>query len=1154
MICTECQSENSFDAIFCDHCGARLKTACPKCGEPNRGEAMFCKKCGQTINQLATIAPASIAGVPSPDSYVPKHLAEKILASRQSLEGERKQVTVLFADIRDSMKLIEGRDPEEAQKIIDPVLQVMMDAVHRYEGTVNQVLGDGIMALFGAPLAHEDHALRACYSALAMQEEMRRYRRRLGQSEEAGLQIGIGMNSGEVVVRSIGNDLNIDYSALGHTTHLAARMQELAGPGATLLTASTLRQVEGFVQVKSLGAVQMKGVSQPVETHELVGATTARTRVQAGAARGLTPLVGRRTEIEVFSKLIEQVAGGKGQILAMVGEPGMGKSRLVHEFTRHQLRSDYLVLVAASASYGKATPYFPIIEMLRRYFQIADGEGSERIQERVMTHILELDKVLKEVLPPILSLLGALPDEVHPSAAIAQFNDVVDATERYLAMDPHQRRRLTLDAVKRVLIRETQRQPLLVVFEDLHWIDSETQAFLDSLIESLPMTRILVLVDYRPEYSHGWSDKSYYTQLRVEPLQPTSAEELLQHLLGRNADLAPLKELLIRRTEGNPFFAEESVRSLVEAGVLVGEKGAYRPSLRIDEIRIPSTVQSVVADRIDRLPIEEKHLLQMAAVIGVIVPFRLLRSVAELPDGELYEYLAKLQSAEFICETSLFPEVEYSFKHALTTEVTYGALLHERRTFLHARIVKALEEMTENISHDHLEKLSHHAVYGEIWDKAVSYSKEAGGKAMGRSAYREAVIYFDRALASLEHLPKSRHISEQAIDLRLDLRNALFPLEELERLLENLRAAESLSEALGDQRRLGRISGYLVHYYTLMGDREKATESGRRGLALAQALGDFALQIQLNYYLGRAYYYMGEYGAAIESHRRNIASLSSATAHECFDMECPPSILCRVFLVMCFAETGEFADAVEYGKDAMRIAREIDHSFGSVYADFGIGFAYLRKEDVGAAIAVLERGLERCRVADIPVQFPLVASALGLAYVLSGRVAEGTALLEQAVGQTASKRSSGQAFRLSWLSEAYLRAGRIEEAASHAELALEFSRNHQERGREAWILRQIGKIHARRNPLGVDRIELFYRQALEQANELKMRPLIAHCHLSLGELYVQIDQSVKAQKELSTAIDLYRFMGMTAGLREAEISLTKIGQTVPSTSQTVATH
>jgi tetratricopeptide (TPR) repeat protein len=412
------------------------------------------------------------------------------------------------------------------------------------------------------------------------------------------------------------------------------------------------------------------------------------------------------------------------------------------------------------------------------------------------------------------------------------------------------------------------------------------------------------------------------------------------------------------------------------------------------------------------------------------------------------------------------------------------------------------------------------------------------------------VIYFDRALASLEHLPKSRHILEQAIDLRLDLRNALFPLEELDRLLENLRAAESLSEALGDQRRLGRISSYMVHYYTLMGDREKATEASRRGLSLAHALGDFPLQIQLNYYLGRAYYYLGEYGQAIEFHKRNIESLSSGTIREYFDMECPPSILCRVFLVMCFAETGEFGAAIEHGKDAIRIAHEIDHSFGSVYADFGIGLAYLRKGDLGAAIVVLERGLERCRVADIPVQFPLVASPLGLAYVLSGRVAEGTALLEQAVGQTASKRSSGQGFRLSWLSEAYLRAGRIEEAASHAELALEFSRNHQERGREAWILRQLGKIHARRNPSEVDRIEFYYRQALKQAEELKMRPLIAHSYLSLGELYTQIDQSDKAQKELLTAIDLYRSMEMTAALREAEIALAKIADPVPSATQT----
>src|SRR5262249_21088954 len=424
MICTECQSENSSDAIFCDHCGARLETACPECGELNRGGATFCKKCGQRLDRVGAVALKTEQKSAASDVRVPEHLAEKILASRHSLEGERKQVTVLFADIRGSTRLLEGLDPEEAQKIIDPVLGVMMDAVHRYEGTVNQVLGDGIMALFGAPVAHEDHAVRACYAALAMQEEMRRHRRRLDQSEESGLQIGIGLNSGEVVVRSISNDLNVDYSALGHTTHMAARMQELAAGGIILMTASTLRQVEGFVQVKSIGVVPVKGVSRLVEAFEVVAATMARTRVQAAAVRGLTPLVGRRSEIEVFRKLVEQAAAGKGQILAMVGEPAMGKSRLVHGFAGLQVRPGWLVVVAASGSYGKATPYFPLIEMLRRYFQIGDGAGSDHICDQVAIHILELDAMLKDAIPPILSLLGALPDKVHLSAALAQCRDV----------------------------------------------------------------------------------------------------------------------------------------------------------------------------------------------------------------------------------------------------------------------------------------------------------------------------------------------------------------------------------------------------------------------------------------------------------------------------------------------------------------------------------------------------------------------------------------------------------------------------------------------------------------------------------------------------------------------------------------------------------
>jgi hypothetical protein len=369
----------------------------------------------------------------------------------------------------------------------------MMGAVHCYEGTVNQVLGDGIMALFGAPLAHEDHAVRACYAALAMQEEMRRYRANRGQSDELGLQISIGLNSGEVVVRSISNDLNVDYSALGHTTHLAARMQEIAGAGAILLTTATLREVEGFVEVKSLGAVQAKGVSRPLDAYELVGATSARTRLHAAATRGLTPFVGRKTEIETFQKVIEKSAAGHGQIFSMVGEPGMGKSRLVYEFTHSHVPVDWLVFEAPCVSYGKATPYFPVIELLRRYCEISGGDAAEIIQEKIVDQVLELDGMLNDAIAPILSLLGVPPDHKEDGLASHGSNDrrqdVGDAIRKFNEMDPQQRRRQTFESLKRLMIRESQKQPLLMVFEDLHWIDNETQAFLDNLVESLPMAR-----------------------------------------------------------------------------------------------------------------------------------------------------------------------------------------------------------------------------------------------------------------------------------------------------------------------------------------------------------------------------------------------------------------------------------------------------------------------------------------------------------------------------------------------------------------------------------------------------------------------------------------------------------------------------------------
>src|SRR5262247_613700 len=599
MLCPQCRFDNRANISFCEECGARLDVTCSSCGAAVPPGRKFCGTCGKPLTTQAEPTPRFA----SPEAYTPKHLAEKILTSKSALEGERKQVTVLFADLKGSMELLADRDPEEARKLLDPVLEHMMDAVHRYEGTVNQVMGDGIMALFGAPLAHEDHAVRACYAALRMQQSVEQYAERVFRSHGVPIQIRVGLNSGEVVVRAIGSDLHMDYTAVGQTTHLAARMEQMATPGTILLAPATLQLAEGYVQVAARGPVAVKGLPNPVEIYALTGASAQRTRLHAAAARGLTRFVGRDAEIEQIRRALALAHEGHGQLVALVGEPGVGKSRLVYEFTHSHRTQDWLILEASSVSYGKAISYLPVIDLLKAYFKVHDRESHREIREKVTGKLLNLDRSLEPILPALLALLDVPVEDTH-----------------WQAMDPAQRRQRTLDAVKHLLLRESQGQPLLVAFEDLHWIDAETQALLDGLVESLPTARLLLLVNYRPEYQHAWGGKTYYRQLRLDPLPSTSAGELLAALLGSDASVAPLGILLVERTDANPLFLEEGVRTLVETGALAGKRGAYRLTRPVEQLSIPATVQAILAARIDRLDPEARRLLQTAAVIGQDVP------------------------------------------------------------------------------------------------------------------------------------------------------------------------------------------------------------------------------------------------------------------------------------------------------------------------------------------------------------------------------------------------------------------------------------------------------------------------------------------------------------------------------------------------------
>jgi class 3 adenylate cyclase/tetratricopeptide (TPR) repeat protein len=948
----------------------------------------------------------------SPQAYTPKHLAEKILTSKAALEGERKQVTVLFADLKGSMELLADRDPEEARKILDPVLERMMEAVHRYEGMVNQVMGDGIMALFGAPLAHEDHAVRACYAALAMQEAIRRGSEELRRAQGLEVQIRVGIHSGEVVVRAIGSDLHMDYTAVGQTTHLAARMEQLAPPGTIRLTAETLRLAEGFVQVNPLGPIPVKGMAELVEIFELAGAGLVRRRLHAAAARGLTRFVGRESELKALFQALDRAGAGHGQVVALVGEAGVGKSRLVWELTHSHRSHGRVILESGSVSYGKATAYLPVLDVLKAYFQIEARDDARRIREKVTGKILTLDRALEPFLPAFLVLLDVPLDGLE-----------------WQTLDPTQRRQRTLEGIKRLILRESQIQPVLLVFEDLHWIDSETQAFLDSLVEGLPTARILLLTNYRPEYQHGWGGKSYYTQLRINPLPAEGAQALLEALLGEDRKLQPLKQLLIERTQGNPFFLEESVRTLVETKSLVGQPGAYRLVQALPTIQVPATVQAVLAARIDRLAPEQKHLLQSAAVIGKDVPFALLKAIADVPETDLHRELASLQAAEFLYETNLFPDLEYTFKHALTHEVVYGGLLHERRRALHVRILETIEQLYSGRLAEQAEQLAHHAFRGEAWPKAVTYLRQAGTKAVARSAYREAIGLFERALSALAHLAEKPETLREGIEIRVELGPVLIAVKgasasEVETVYAE---ARELCDRLQETSRLFPVLWGLWYVNFSRGRFQAARELGEGLIGVAQRRNDPALLLEAHHTLWPTLAHMGELllaqphlqqGLALYDPRQHRSHVSLYGGHD-------PGVCCRYYLAMTLWGLGYPDQALTRIREAATLAQELTHPLTTALAVFFAAWLHLQRGEHRAAAEKAEAVVASGTTQGIAVWPEMASMLLAFLIVEEGRHADGIAQLQAWVA-SAKKRLWGwrDIFCLCLLAEASLKAGR----------------------------------------------------------------------------------------------------------------------------------
>jgi class 3 adenylate cyclase/tetratricopeptide (TPR) repeat protein len=1107
MQCPRCQHDNVPRASFCSACGSRLAVECARCRHANPPGGRFCNACGG----------------PLPDAPTREDLAGRILASRDAVEGERKHVTILFADLKGSLELVAERDPEEARALLDPVLERLIDAVHRFEGTVNQVMGDGIMALFGAPLSQEDHALRACYAALHMQESIGEYAAEMRRRRGAEPQIRVGLNSGEVVVRSVGSDLHMDYTAVGESTHMAARMEQMAPPGAIFMTASTFRLVENYVDVASIGAVPIKGLAAPVAVYELKGMTTPRSRLQVAAARGLTPFVGRHSELRILADAQSRAAAGRGQVVAVVGEPGVGKSRLLWEFLRAGRLDGWLVLEAGGLPYGKHTSYQPIVALLRAYFGLVSTEPVTA-RERISAALGP--QAAAEFVAPLMAIL-----------------DLPVQDDRWAKLTEDQRRRRTLEAVKYLVSRRSHETPVCLCVEDLHWIDAETQAVLDGLVDTAPSCRLLLLVTYRPEYEHTWGTKTYYSQVHVDPLPASGTQTVLDALLGRAADMAPLKHLLAARTDGNPFFLEESVRHLVDTGVLQGERGAYhldRTSDASDLRHLPETVQSVLAARIDRLLPEDKRVLQAASAIGKDVPRTLLEAVVERGEQDLDASLSRLQARELLYERGFFPEVEYTFKHALTLDVAYGSLVRDRRRILDARIVSAIERRYPTLPAEQLDRLAHHALRGEIWDKAVLYCREAGARAFARSAHRTAAAYFDQTLSALTRLPSTRETMELAIDVRLDLRYALSPLGEYRRLLETLTEAQQLAERLDDRRRLGTIASFLCNYFSLRFDFARATEHGERALAIATALGDVGLSAVSNANLALTYFAQGQYRRSVDAAMR-VTALKGDLERERFGMTMPAAVFGRSVASWSLANLGDFAAARHVADEAVTIAESLDHPHSVIFACIGLGTVHLRQGDLPAAIAVLERAYALWQTVDLPAVLLEFAHQLASAYAQAGRADDAAHLLQRALAQAVLLRHRyGNVLRSGAMAEVLLAAGRTDEALPLAQLYVELTKGVDARGAHASALHLLGEVLARAEPADLDQALSVFSFALTVAQELEMRPLQARCHLGLGRVHRAAGARASAESALTTALQMLEALGMTMWATQARRELSAL--------------
>ncbi|MGD8764261.1 MAG: adenylate/guanylate cyclase domain-containing protein [Desulfobacteraceae bacterium] len=841
MKCPECRFDNREGAKFCKKCGAKLELICPKCSTVITPDSLFCDECGFNLSQLSQKAPTDLSfdeKISKIQKYLPKGLTEKILSQRDRIEGERKQVTVMFCDMEDFTPLSEILGIEEAYSIMDQVYEILIHKVHDYEGTVNEMTGDGIMALFGAPIALEDASQRAIRSSLAIHREMAKFSDQLKQEKKdvPPVKMRIGIHTGPVVVGTVGNDLRVDFKAVGDTVNLASRMEGLADPGTTYITKDTFKLTEGLFRFEALGEKEIKGKKEPIKVYRAIAPSTSRTRFDVSAERGLTPFVGRARELELLLDGFERVKKGRGQAFSIVSEAGIGKSRLLYEFRKAVASADVMFLEGRCLSYSSGVAYHPIIDILKASFDIRQGDGDSEIREKVKggLKILELDEASS--LPYLLELFS-----------------VKDSGIDKIPMSPEAKKDRTMEVFKLITLKGSEIRPLITAYEDLHWSDKSSEEVLKYVLEGIPGAKVLMIFTYRPEFVHTWGGKSYHNQINLNRLSNRESLSMVTNLLNTKSIDSDLEELILEKTEGVPFFIEEFIRSLNDLKIIEKKDNKYRLTKDIQDVTIPSTIQDVIMARVDSLPEGAKEVLQTGSAIEREFTYDLIKQVKELPEKELLSHLSVLKDSELLYERGIYPETTYIFKHALTREVVYDSILTKKKKNLHEKIGNAVEELYADRIEEQYELLAHHYALSEYWEKAVHFGRLAAEKAHKLSQFQQAVTIYEQAAERLLKLPENKTRQESMVDIQLEICWSNIGLGQFEKAEEVALQAETTAKVLDDRVRLGITYLGIGTACIFQGNFKKTEHYGLQAIDYLEGTGKESALALAQHFLGICY-------------------------------------------------------------------------------------------------------------------------------------------------------------------------------------------------------------------------------------------------------------------------------------------------------------